>query len=272
MAIKQFELDFDGLAVHCYEGGRGFPILMLHGSGAGTSSASNWARVLDELAAHYHVFAADLIGFGRSARKPSPPYFDIALWTRQAQFLFDRISNGANAGFIGHSLSGFLGLRLAAARPNLVKLLVTGCPGTRFMITPELQIAWTAPRSLEELRRMYESVVADASGLTEEFYRERLATLNEGDYADYFSSMFTGDKQAYLDQLVLSAADSAWITSETLFVHGLNDRMVPFAEATLPLLRSIATADAVLIKRCGHGPALEQPTKFVRAAHGLFGA
>ena len=270
MAIKQFELDFDGLAVHCYEGGSGFPILMLHGSGAGTSSASNWSRVLDDLAAHYHVLAADLIGFGRSERKPSPPYFDIALWTRQAQFLFDRISNGAKAGFIGHSLSGFLGLRLAAARPNLVKLLVTGCPGARFKIPPALQIGWTAPRSLEEMKQMYESIVADASGLTEEFYRERLATLNEGDYADYFSSMFAGDKQAYLDQLVLTGADLARITSEILFVHGLNDRMVPFAEATLPLLRRIATADAVLINRCGHGPALEQPAKFLRAAHGFF--
>ena len=272
MIIKQFELDFDGLAVHCYEGGSGFPILMLHGSGAGTSSASNWARVLDELAEHYHVLAADLIGFGRSARKQAPPYFDVALWTRQAQFLFDRISNGADAGFIGHSLSGFLGLRLAAVRPNLVKLLVTGCPGARFKIPPALQIGWTSPRSLEELKRMYESIVADASGLTEEFYRERLETLNDGGYADYFSSMFAGDKQAYLDQLVLTGADLARIQSATLFVHGLNDRMVPFVEATLPMLRFIATADAVLINRCGHGPALEQPAKFLCAAHGLFGA
>ena len=272
MVIKQFELDFDGLAVHCYEGGSGFPILMLHGSGAGTSSASNWARVLDELAEHYHVLAADLIGFGRSARKQAPPYFDVALWIRQAQFLFDRISNGADAGFIGHSLSGFLGLRLAAVRPNLVKLLVTGCPGARFKIPPALQIGWTSPRSLEELKRMYESIVADASGLTEEFYRERLATLNDGGYADYFSSMFAGDKQAYLDQLVLTGADLARIQSATLFVHGLNDRMVPFVEATLPMLRFIATADAVLINRCGHGPALEQPAKFLCAAHGLFGA
>ena len=272
MAIKQFELDFDGLAVHCYEGGSGFPILMLHGSGAGTSSASNWARVLDELASHYHVLAADLIGFGRSARKPSPPFFDVALWTRQAQFLFDRISNGAKAGFIGHSLSGFLGLRLAAARPNLIKLLVTGCPGARFDMTPELRAGWTAPRSLDEVKRMYESIVDDASGLTEEFYHERLSTLNEGDYAAYFSSMFAGDKQAYLDQLVLTAAELSRIKSETLFVHGLNDRMVPFTEAALPLLRSIASADAVLINRCGHGPALEQPTKFLRTVHGLFRA
>lgn len=98
---------------------------MLHGSGAGISSASNSARVLDELASIYHVLAADLIGFGRSARKPSLPYFDIALWTRQAQFLFDRISSDANAGFISHSLSRFLELRLATARPNLATLLVT---------------------------------------------------------------------------------------------------------------------------------------------------
>ena len=117
---------------------------------------------------------------------------------------------------------------------------------------------------------MYESVVADASGLTEEFYHERLATLSEGDHADYCSSIFTGKKQAYVDQLVLTGADFARITSKILFVHGLNDRMVPFTMATLPLLHTIATADAVLINHCAHGLALANPATFLRDAHGLF--
>jgi 2-hydroxymuconate-semialdehyde hydrolase len=270
MALTEYEIAFEGMAVHCYEGGQGYPILLLHGSGAGTSSASNWALVLDELARHYHVFAADLIGFGLSARKSQAPYFDIPLWTRQVQFLFDRCTGGANAGVIAHSLSGFLSLRLAAANANLEKLAVTGCPGAPMKLTRALHTAWSFPGSVQALREMYAYVVADPSGLTDDFYEQRLSVLNAAGYPAYFSAMFAGDKQAYLDQLVLSAEELALIRSQVLFIHGIGDQIVPFAQGTQPLLQSIASADAVLIGRCGHGPALEQPKKFLHAVHGLF--
>jgi 2-hydroxymuconate-semialdehyde hydrolase len=271
MALTEYDIDFEGMAVHCYEGGQGYPILLLHGSGAGTSSTSNWVLVLDELARHYHVCAADLIGFGLSARKRQGPYFDVPLWTRQARFLFDRFSRGAKAGVIAHSLSGFLALRLAGAKPNLEKLAVTGCPGAPMKLTRALQTAWTFPGSVQALRDMYAYVVADPSGLTEQFYEDRLKALNSADYPAYFSAMFEGDKQVYLDQLVLTAEELRRIRSKVLFIHGVDDQIVPFAQGTQPLLPSITSADAVLIGRCGHGPALEQPTKFLHAVHGLFG-
>ena len=145
MPLKEFKVEFDSMPVHCYEGGSGFPILLLHGSGAGTSSASNWALVLDELATRYRILAADLIGFGRSARKVQRPFFDLELWTRQAQFLLDRISAGADVGIIGHSLSGFLALRLASRNRNLVKVAVTGCPGAAFDLTRALEGSMVFP-------------------------------------------------------------------------------------------------------------------------------
>ncbi|MDB6086504.1 MAG: hydrolase [Gammaproteobacteria bacterium] len=271
VSLREFQVDFEGMAVHCYEGGAGFPILLLHGSGAGTSSISNWALVLDDLARHYHVLAADLIGFGLSARKTEPPYFDLAMWVRQAQFLFDRVAKGGAAGIVGHSISGFLALRLAASNDNLVKLAVTGCPGAPLKLSRELDAAWSFPESPQKLREMYACVVADPSNLTDDFYASRLQVLNAGGYPKYFSEMFGGDKQAYLAQLVLTPAELTGIRSQVVFIHGVEDRVVPFAEGTLPLLRSIEAADAVLLGNCGHGPALEQPRKFLNAIHGLFG-
>ena len=90
-------------------------------------------------------------------------------------------------------------------------------------------------------------------------------------YAQYFRAMFTGDKQSYLAQLVLTPGELAAIQAQVLFIHGVRDRVVPFNEATLPLLQSIRAADAVLLGDCGHGPALEQPRKFLHAIHDLFG-
>src|SRR5579863_4655309 len=130
MGIREYDLEFEGTPVHCYEGGSGFPLLLLHGSGAGTSSSSNWALVLEELSRSYHVLAGDLIGFGRSAGKASEPYFDVELWMRQGTFLLGRLSKGTPAGLIGHSLSAFLGMRLAARHSQLRKLVLTGCPAS----------------------------------------------------------------------------------------------------------------------------------------------
>lgn len=271
MPLEEFRIDFEGLPVHCYEAGSGFPILLLHGSGAGTSSTSNWALVMDDLAQRYHVFAADLIGFGRSARKLDGPYFDIELWTRQAQFLLDRFTGNDAAGVIAHSLSGFLALRLAANNSRLVKVAVTGSPGAAFALTRALDAAWSFPNSVQELREMYAYVVADPSALTEDFYASRLELLNTPGFAAYFSAMFAGDKQVYVDQMVLTRSELASIRAHVLFIHGLEDQVVPFTQATLPLMRSIKNADAALFGGCGHSPALEQPRKFLHAISGLFG-
>src|SRR5690606_34550359 len=65
--------------VHYWEGGSGFPVLMMLGVGPGTSIVGNFGPVLEPLCEHLHVFAMDLIGFGRSDRKPDAPFFDVDL-------------------------------------------------------------------------------------------------------------------------------------------------------------------------------------------------
>jgi 2-hydroxymuconate-semialdehyde hydrolase len=269
--IREFDLDFEGGSVHCYEGGSGTPILLLHGSGAGTSSSSNWALVLEDLASHYHVLAGDLIGFGLSSRKPVEPYFDLDLWLRQAQFLLDRVSGGRDVGYIGHSLSAFLGLRLGARNPHLVKMVLTGCPSSEGTLTRALEVAWSFPDTIEKIREMYGYVVADASALTDAFYAQRLSMLDKPGYRDYFSAMFSGDKRRYLDEFNISARELCAIRADVLFIHGLGDQLCPFRESILTYLSSIMSADALLLQHCGHGPALEQPRKFLHAVRGHFG-
>lgn len=117
MAIKEFDVKFEGTSIHCYEGGKGYPILMIHGSGPGTASASNWARVMEPLSKRYHILAMDMIGFGLSGRKPKEPYFDLDMWTRQGEFMLKRLSPRGPVGIIGHSLGGYLTLRIASRTP-----------------------------------------------------------------------------------------------------------------------------------------------------------
>ena len=42
MTINELDLDFEEMNVHCWEGGSGFPVVMMHGSGPGASTMGNW--------------------------------------------------------------------------------------------------------------------------------------------------------------------------------------------------------------------------------------
>jgi pimeloyl-ACP methyl ester carboxylesterase len=68
MPLQEYEIQFESITVHYWQGGQGFPLLMLHGSGPGASTLDNWRLVLDRLVERYHVLAVDLIGFDKSGR------------------------------------------------------------------------------------------------------------------------------------------------------------------------------------------------------------
>ena len=97
MTLAERDIDFEGHRVHVWEGGEGFPLLMLHGSGPGAGTVANWRLVLEPLAARYRIVAADLVGFGASGRKREEPYFDLPLWRRQARAVLGLLPAGRRA-------------------------------------------------------------------------------------------------------------------------------------------------------------------------------
>src|SRR5579871_4186989 len=160
MPLTEFDLPFEDTTIHCWEGGTGFPVIMLHGSGAGASIPGNFKRVLEPLARRYHVLAADLVGFGLSGRKSVKPYFDVEMWIRQAQFLLRR--RDGDVGIIGHSLSGALALKLAAREARVTRVLTTGTMGSSFPCKPGARL-WRYPPSRDLLREQTQVTVWDKS-------------------------------------------------------------------------------------------------------------
>jgi 2-hydroxymuconate-semialdehyde hydrolase len=271
MRLKEIRPTLQGIDLHCYSGGKGYPILMLHGSGSGSSSLGNWHAVIEPLADRYKILAGDLIGYGKSGQKSREPYFDINLWLKQAQFLLDKLAPRGPVGVIGHSLSGFFALKLAARNPRITKVLVTGSLGIKYKVTPSLDAGWSFPRSEAAFKKSYSQVVADRSLITPEFVKNRMAILNSGNYATYFTKMFEGDKQRYLDQCVLSDAEFKRIRCDVLMLHGAQDTMVPFDEVALPLAKKLRNVDLVRLGNCGHGPAMDRPAIFLDLARLFFG-
>lgn len=264
------DITVDGVRVHLWEGGRGFPILMLHGSGPGASTLGNWRPVLEPLSRRYHVIAADLIGFGLSGRKTVKPFFDLALWLKQARALLDEFDEDA-VGIIGHSISGMLALRLAAGDRRVAKVMTTGTMGTRFPITRALRMVWTFPEDGAALRTTAKTLFHDKSLIDDAWIENRLSVLRTGNYGPYFSAMFEGEKQRYIEESVLGADELARIRCPVLLVHGLNDELVPFEQSSPILADAIKSADLLRLANCGHSPALEYPDKILAAVEMLFG-
>ncbi len=269
MAYIEKSLMVSGYRAQFIEGGKGYPLLLIHGSGPGASTIGNWRRILDPLAEHFHVFAMDLIGFGRSDRKHKAPYFDLDLWLAQCCALLAQMP-GPRVGVLAHSLSGALALKLAACEPRVAEVLTTAAMGAPFAVNDATVRVWTFPATREELRRTAEVLIHDKSLIDDAYLDARVAILHKDPtYGPYFSEMFAGDRQKYADQSVLSAAELKRVTCKVAMLHGREDVAFP-ASITLDIARQLPQADVALLGGCSHSIAMEYPDKLLTAAHALF--
>lgn len=103
------------------------PLVLLHGYGSG---AGLWAFVLDDLAAHYHVYAVDWLGCGASARPPFTPTTVAAgeAWFTESLEAWRRASQLEAPVIAGHSLGGYLAAAYALHHPRHVAHLALVSP------------------------------------------------------------------------------------------------------------------------------------------------
>src|SRR4051812_16324186 len=114
--------------------GSGPPVLLLHGSGPGTTAAA-WAPLIEALEPHHRVIAPDLPGFGSEPKGSDP----LTSW---ALAMFDALDVQSCA-VVGNSAGGALALALACARPRVVtKVVAVGTMGYPMPLPPALDALW----------------------------------------------------------------------------------------------------------------------------------
>ena len=268
--MERVQIQFETGSFSALKGGSGFPVLMLHGSGPGVSAMGNFRLVFEKLQRSFRILAPDLIGFGESSRKTARPFFDLDLWLRQARFALDLLGDG-EVGIIGHSISAVLALKLAATVPRVTRVMTTGAMGGKFRSSRDLELTWSFPKTREDLRAAMQSLIYDHSLITESILDSRMALLAADGYGAYFSEMFAGDKQKYIDACVLDESELRRLKCSVTLMHGRDDKPIPAMENSVKLGSVIPDADVILLGRCGHSPALEHPDKFVDVAQMVFG-
>lgn len=256
-----------GSPVHLLEGGEGPAVLLLHGSGPGTTGAGAWAKTIETLGSSLHLVAPDQAGFGRTPL-PAGCRGGLEHWTESAAAVMDTLGLASYA-VVGHSMGGAVALALAAARPRQVTRVVAvstmGAPGA--VLSPALDALWAASADRAGARDMLDRLFHDPSLVTDDAVTARTLAMVDG--AAAFASLFPPPRERWAEDLTLSPETVAAVRAPVLLVHGARDRVTPLHPATDPLLDQLADVRLQVFGACGHSPMVERPAEFQRLLAGF---
>src|SRR6185295_10691224 len=119
--------------MHYYEAGSGDNhTFLLHG-GSFSVNADTFQFVFEPLAEHFHIYALDAFGHGKSTRRPEyGPTFDVVVDSMRE--LMDQLGL-RSVNVVGHSFGGWSGGILAYESPDRVRRLVI-IGGAGLNVTP----------------------------------------------------------------------------------------------------------------------------------------
>ncbi|MNQ36311.1 2-hydroxy-6-oxo-6-phenylhexa-2,4-dienoate hydrolase [compost metagenome] len=256
------------LRLHYNDVGEGEVVIMLHGSGAGATGWANFHRNVDAfVAAGYRVILLDCPGFGKSDPLLSAePRFVVN--ARYTKGLMDALDID-KAHLVGNSMGGGSALAFAVEFPErLGKLILMGAGGVgkTSLFTPlpmeGIKLLFQVYRepTLDNLKKMLNVFVYDASALTEELVQLRLnSILANPQHLENFL------KSVELSQFNFGdfSANLPDIKAKTLITWGRDDRFVPI-DWSLKLLNGIPDSRLHVFSQCGHWAQWEHADAFNR--------
>lgn len=221
-----------------WEGGKGEPVLLIHGLGG--STLQDFRRIATGLLQTHRVITLDLPGFGLSHKAKLPQ--GIA---RQAEFIrgFLDFLQLDKVHVVGNSMGGWIALKLAYLYPKRIRKLVLIASAGILFDPPPLEIF--TPKNEEGMRRLVEYLFYKAPPLPKWFLRDwlRISMQRRQAVIDMLDSMTT--REDLLDKCAHE------IQTPTLILWGECDRLIP-PETGKRLVSILPNAHLEIIKNCGH--------------------
>jgi pimeloyl-ACP methyl ester carboxylesterase len=250
------------------------PVLLVHGHNA-AASANEMREPFARLAHDYHVFAADLLGYGLSDR-PDVDYDPDLYISLITDLLREVVQRPATV--IASSVSASHAIEVAAQSPEWVSRLVLICPtGVRRLTSQStagkaVGTVLRTPIVGQALFYAIASKVSIRAFLTAQAYydKSRVAdTLVEDNYRTAHAPGAQYAPAAFVSGRVYHDARDAWTRLEqpVLLVWGREAAITPVGDAAA-FLATNPRAELVEISPAGIIPHDEQPEQFVRAVTG----
>jgi len=274
-------VDLDGPLHVADFGGRGMPIVLVHGLGG---SHLNWMAVGPRLAERGRVLAPDLAGFGRT------PLAGRSSGVGASRALLDRFlgaSTNEPVVLVGNSMGGLIALMEASLRPEKVAALVLVGPAQprpllasvdwmvmatfaayAMPLVGESFVRWRArllgPEGM--VRQTLALCCTDPNRVARDVFAAHVALAEERAAAmPWAAEAFLGAARS----MVARTMRPGWfadlvrnVPAPTLIVQGDADRLVPIA-ASRALAGSRPDWRLEVLDGIGHVPQLEAPERFV---------
>ena len=256
----------------------GEPALCLHGL---AGSSRNWTDLIDLLRPRLACEALDLPGFGDSPPRPDRRYSIAALAQTVEALIESRKDSRNKVHLIASSLGGAVAVKLAAARPDLVKTLTLISPAlpdprphldqVHFAV---ISLPGVGPRVLRKYdalppRSRVADVIttcfADPARFPAERFAAEVAELARRDTLDHATAALIGTIRTLTADFFRKGRHTAWrdaarITAPTLVIYGSQDRVVDPRQAGRAA-RVFANSKIVVLPRTGHLAHMEHPAQ-----------
>ena len=262
--VQSLYRQVDGYTVHYFEaspedGSPGTPLVLIHGLGA---RGEDWSAMIPTLAAHgFHVYAPDLLGYGRSSR-PDVDY-SIALQEKTvADFMQELGLNHADIG--GWSMGGWVALKLTIDHPALVDRLVVYDSAGIYFPAPYNAALFT-PTDTAGLHRLLNILSPEPRPLPEFAARAAIRKFRSDTWIlDRNVDSMIGGRDLLDFELYR-------VHVPVLIVWGGQDELIPLPVGE-SMHRRIAGSSLVVVQGCGHlapaectRPILHETIKFLSA-------
>jgi 2-hydroxymuconate-semialdehyde hydrolase len=260
----------DNYATNYHDVGTGFPVLMLHGSGAGVSGWANWRGIMPLLSDRFRVIVPDLVGFGYTETPKDLDFVIFETWISQMMSILDQLGI-ERAHLVGNSFGGGLSLHLATRFPDRFdRIVLMGSGGVKQPLNDNLAELWQYKPSLENMKKIMDIMAYDRGLVTDELAELRYkATIRPG-AQEAFERVFPEPLQRHLDAQIVPDEQLAVMPNETLIIHGRDDRVVPFANS-LHMFQTIPNSQLHVFGKCGHWTQIEHATRFQRLVSDFLG-
>jgi len=242
-----------GISVELRRGGRGAPLLVIHGE----LGVPGWLEAHRRLAESFDVIVPSLPGYGNSTR---PDWImgvhDVAAWiTWLARDL--KIPTPVNV--VGCSFGGWVAAEIATVAPQFInRMVLVGAMGLK-------------PQVGEIFDYFLES---GKTGLRRAFHQPEQSS----EFAQYYGKELTPEETDMVEQHREMTCRVAWkpymhsmtlphllpgVRTPTLLVWGAQDAITPVNSGEL-YQRAIKGSRLATIPNCGHMPEMEKPAEFVQ--------
>jgi len=230
-------------------------VILLHGLGG---SAENWLFNIQELAANYHVFVPDQVGFGKSD-KPLLKYRVATYVDFLDKFMAELKIEKAH--LVGNSMGGWVSGLMAIKYPNRVeKIVLADAAGIIPANVNTDDIYQLNNSTRDEIRANMKRIFATPAlqnneALVDRFLTQRVLSNDGYTINNLIESIRR--KEDYLNDRL------GEIKKPTLIIWGKQDGLIPVSDAAL-FNKGIAGSQLIIFENCGHAPQVEKAADFNR--------